>query len=782
MRIIPPEGPRDRPLLAIIGDAPGQHEEIQGRPFVGPSGFLLDQMLSSAGITRGECYVTNVSKVRPPSNNFNWMYYEEGNPRFPKQILHDARREVLDELRAIRPKVVIAMGAEALRALTPHSSITAYRGTMIESHGLRILPTLHPSYLLRGNALEQPVVVADLKKAKRQAQHPYKPPTNFNINPTFEEVMAFLKSCPPRVALDIETVDNTIRCVGFAWSKYNAICINLMKGYTHAWSEEQEREIMTEMDKFLRNPHVEKLIQNITYEWTVMAREYGLQIVNCVQDTMLAHHVLYPELLKGLDFQCSIYTDHPMYWGYDSGSWESTATYNCYDVIVTFQCAEEHEKELRKRGMWEFYRNIVHRSVEALCYVQSRGVLIDLPAREEIKRQTELEMEEIKGRIAHTLGYPLNPGSPKQVSELVYQKWKLPVQIKPQTKKPTTDDDALSSLAKKFPLHAPILNDILSIRQKRVLISTFCNMSLANGRVLTSYNVAGTVTGRLASSATIDGVGGNLQNIPRGSFRRVFVPDRGKILIKADLSQAEYRVLIWKARIRRVIDRLLTDPAFNIHMWNASENIYKIPVAQVTETQYANAKNGVYGANYGIGWLKVSRMYNIPSADAKYIITNYHASVPEIKSVYQKEIEDELMRTRTLTNPLGRERVFLGRLDDDMYRAAYSHYCQSTIGDLINLALCDLLDWSFEAPALGLEILLQVHDELVCQCWEDQVEPACDLIRRALERPIQIPGTPEPLVIPAGIKVGRNWFDTLSLTKWKESQSARQNSSGILQV
>lgn len=771
MKLIPPEGPRDRPLLAIVGEAPGQHEEIQGRPFVGPSGHLLDQLLSAARITRGECYITNVSKVRPPSNNFNWMYYEEGNPKFPKQILHDARRETLDELRAVRPKVVIAMGAEALKVFQPYGSISAYRGTMVEAHGLRIVPTLHPSYLLRGNALEQPVVVADLKKAKRQAEFPYKPPVHFNINPTFEEVVAFLKSCPARVALDIETIENRIRCIGFAWSKYEAICINLMKGYTHAWSEEQEREIMTLLDKFLRNPHIEKLIQNITYEWTVMAREYGLQIVNCVMDTMLAHHVLYPELLKGLDFQCSIYTDHPMYWGYDSTSWESTAEYNCYDVVVTFQCAEEHEKELRKRGMWDFYRNIVHRSIESLCYVQSRGVLIDLPAREKIKAETQQEMEEIRGRLATTLGYPLNLGSPKQVSELVYQKWKLPVQIKPQTKKPTTDDDALSALAKKFPIHAPVLRDILDVRQKRVLIATFCDMVLSGqGRVLTSYNVAGTVTGRLASSATIDGVGGNLQNIPRGSFRRVFVADPGKVLIKADLSQAEYRVLIWKARIRRVIERLLNDPTFNIHMWNASENIYKIPIAQVTEQQYANAKNGVYGANYGIGWLKVSRMYNIPSKDAKFIIESYHASVPEIKGVYQKEIEEELGRTRKLVNPLGRERVFLGQYDDEMFRAAYSHYCQSTIGDLINLGLCDLLDWSFEQPDLGLEILLQVHDELVCQCWEQHVEAGCELIRRALERPINVPGTPEPLVIPAGIKVGRNWFDTMSLVKWKESQ------------
>lgn len=773
MRIVPPEGPRDRPLIAIVGDAPGQSEELQGRPFVGASGFLLNQMLSAAKINRGECYITNVSKVRPPGNNFLGMYYEEANKKFPKPSLFQAREEVLNELLAIRPKVVVALGPEALAALTPYNSISSYRGTMIESYGLRIIPTFHPTHIVRGNQLDRVVVEADLRKALRQAQFPSKPRVNFNINPTFAEVMAFFRTCPKRVALDIETVDNRIRCVGFAWSKYDAICVNLMKGYNHAWSEDEEIEIMGAMDKFLRNPHIEKLIQNITYEWTVMAREYGLQIVNCVMDTMLAHHTLYPELLKGLDFLCSLYTDHHMYWGYDSKSWESTATYNLYDVVVTFEIAEKFEAMLKERDMWKFYRQNVHRSIEALCYVQSRGVLIDLPEREAIRAQTQVEMEALKSKISETIGYELNPSSTKQVGELCYQKWRLPVQLSQKTKKPTTDDDALTNLIKKFPIHAGVLNDILAYRQKRVLISTFCDMGLENGRVKTSYNVAGTVTGRLASSATIDGVGGNLQNIPRGSFRRIFVADPGKILIKADLSQAEYRVLIWKARIERVIERWASDPTFSIHMWNAAENIYKVPYSQVTKLMYQNAKNGVYGANYDMQPLKASKVYGMPFKDAKYILENYHNSMPEVKGVFHCEIEQALKETREIVNCFGRKRLFLGQLDNQMFRDAYSHYCQSTIGDLINLGLCELHDWCFDRPDLGMEILLQVHDELVCQCNEDRVEEGVEMVRRALEREMVIPGASRPLVIPAEVKVGRDWFNTMSLDKWKEAECQR---------
>jgi DNA polymerase-1 len=230
------------------------------------------------------------------------------------------------------------------------------------------------------------------------------------------------------------------------------------------------------------------------------------------------------------------------------------------------------------------------------------------------------------------------------------------------------------------------------------------------------------------------------------------------------LSQAEYRVLIWRARIHRVIQRWTTEPDFNIHRWNASENIYGVPLEQVTKQMYSDAKNGVYAANYNVGYVKVSRMYNMEQSRAKMIITNYHNNMPEVKGVYQKEIEDELRTTRCVRNPLGRERMFLGRLDDETFRAAYSHYCQSTVGDLINAALVQL-------HSEGVDVLLQVHDELVCQCDTADVERTVEQVRTAMERPLEFAGVDIPLVIPADINVGLNWGDTMPLAKWKEQHA-----------
>ena len=161
--IVPPIGPRDKPKIAIVGEAPGRDEEREGRPFVGASGRLLDQMLAAAGIARGECYITNVSKVRPPGNNFAAMFYDGGNKRFPTHALLDARKELWQELRTVQPSVVVPMGAEAMAALGIDGSISDRRGMMNFHHNLRVLPTYHPAYLLR-NPDAKKLVWDDMKK------------------------------------------------------------------------------------------------------------------------------------------------------------------------------------------------------------------------------------------------------------------------------------------------------------------------------------------------------------------------------------------------------------------------------------------------------------------------------------------------------------------------------------------------------------------------------------------------------------------------------------------
>lgn len=770
-----PTGPTNSPNLMLIGEAPGEDEVKQGKPFVGSSGFLLNQCLANAGIARAECYITNVSHERPPRNDFGAMYYSDKSRKVPTLPLLNCRKRLWEEIELVKPKVIIALGREAMNATMQQVDVSNYRGMIYEIHGQRILPTWHPAYLLRGNYNEKPVVEADLRKANRQAAHPFKPEVQFNYNPSFDEIIEFLQQRHPRYTLDIETIKNTIRCIGFGWSIHDAISIPILKGHEQYWTLEQETLILSHLDRLFRDPACEFVLQNGPYDLTILARDFGFQIANYKLDNMFAQHLLFPELLKGLAFQCSLYTDHHMYWGNTSKD-QDNREYNCYDCVVTYQSAAEIDKQIDERKLRPYYETIIHPAILALTRVQSRGVLVDELARKEIADTTRAEMENARLQINSLLGKELNPSSPKQVGELIYNEWKLPKQKKRGMEKATTDEDALLTLCRKPEVsndskRLSTLKTIIRFRQARVLLSTFAEMALAAGRVHTSYNLAGTVTGRISSSATFDGIGGNLQNIPRGSFRRIFRADPGKVLIKADLSQAEYRVLIWKARIQRLIDKLTNDSTFSIHMWNAAENIYRVPYSQVTKQMYDDSKNGVYGSNYGIGALKVSRMYNIDFQRAKFIIERYHQAVPEIQGVYQKEIRELVETTRTLDTPLGGQRIFFGRMDDDLYRAAYSHYCQRTVADIILSGLVNL----DRVSHIELEVLLQVHDELVSQVWEKDIIEGCATVKRSMEIPIQVPGTAQPLVIPCEIKVGYDWYNMKPLAEFLKGLELENN-------
>lgn len=778
MRQVLPTGPTNRPLLALIGEAPGREEAARGIPFVGQSGFLLDQMLAAVGISRNSCYIDNVIDFRPPGNDFS-IFYTDAKKVSPTTKLLDYYDKLRVKMHFIKPKVIVALGEEAMRALTGLHGITANRGIMVErgqrnillsleqqdDSVLRILSTYHPAYVMRVYN-ERPVVEIDLKKAYRQARHPYRPTMSFNINPSLDDILDWFNERHSPVAFDIETIGACTRCFGFGWSPTEAICIRIIEHGRHKWNEQEELLILQCLKTYLADPTIKKYIQNAPFDCTMVGREFGFHVDGVELDTMYAFHFLYPGLggasrkkegpvvevsgRKGLKFQSTLFTDFPMYWGKDKFETDdNNATYNCYDCCATFIGAEIMIKELHERSMWKFYRQRIHPAIFAMTRVQNRGVLIDLKQREIVREHTEKALAEAQIKLRELVGFDLNPNSPKQVKELIYEQWKLPVQTKPRSKAPTTDDAALQTLARKFDKYAPVLDTILSCRRNRKLISNYIEATLVNGRAHTSYGQA--VTGRLTSSKTWDGLGGNLQNIPRGGFRRLYVPDKGKILIKADLKQAEYMVFVWDAPVYELIHEYTTNPDFDVHTLNAAL-IFGITQSEVSKFQRDRAKNGTYAGNYKVGPLKVARMYDMTFQDAKFVLQRYKHVRPELLTWWTK-IEDEVKTTRKIVNLFGRERIMLGRMDDDLFRQCYSHKCQSTVADIIAQAVVELDD-------LDIEILLQVHDELVVQAPEDQVDTVVAQVKSAMEVTINVPGIEQPLVIPTEISTGSNWFDT----------------------
>ena len=759
-RFCRPSGPRDHPLLALVGEAPGAEEARTGKPFVGNAGHLLDQLLRATGIIREECYITNVALERPPGNDFRAKYYSDAKGSKPTMELLDCRERLHRELHEVQPTVIIALGEEALRATCNKYGITEQRGKMIEcknyGHDIRIMPTYHPASLFHqyGN---RPIVELDLLKAIRQARKPYFPPIRFQSVPTFNEIMEWLDANHSPVSFDIETLGTPpiTRRIGFAWSESEAISIPLIMAGQSCWSLEQETIIIQRLNSYLGDPDVETYVQNVPFDASVVANELGIHVDGIVLDTMYAYHLLYPELPKKLDFLTSVFTDFPLYWNSKNHGDEPNAIYNCYDCCVTWISAHEIIKELKERHLYGFYISRTQPTMLALTRMQNRGILMDIDKREEIRALTESKLKASQIVLDTLAGREINANSPKQVQELIYNDFSLPKQKSPTTKKITTDDDALRALSRKFPGRAAALKAILDCRQTRKLISTYIDAELDNGYVRTSYGL--TKTGRITSSKTIEGYGGNLQNIPRGAFRRLYRPDPGKVLIKADLSQAEYMVFCWEAEVHEYIEAYSNDPTFDVHLLNASR-IYKIDMGLVTKEQRYNSKQGVYAGNYGIGANKLSKMHDMDFQQAKTIIDGYKESRPELE-VWWTKIEELIKATRTLRNVFGRERIFFGRVDNALFRAAYDWVCQSTVADIINQALVELDKVEF------IDVLLQVHDELVFQCDDnpETIARAVKIIKDKMEISIDYPNIETPMMIPVEIAVGPNWFDVTEI-------------------
>ena len=206
--IVEPSGPLDA-KIALIGEAPGAEEEIQGEPFVGGAGRLLTAACAAATLPRYACFIDNVSDRRPPGNDFQ-VFYTSGGPS-PELLAQ--RQRLLDNLSKVSPKVVVALGNEARKALLgshPYvegQSLLNIRGSIYESiHGFKVIPTIHPAFVMRQRQYFT-MLAFDLMKAKHEINDtPAQPmiPPGVITNPTFEQVMQFIAECHKADYLAVE--------------------------------------------------------------------------------------------------------------------------------------------------------------------------------------------------------------------------------------------------------------------------------------------------------------------------------------------------------------------------------------------------------------------------------------------------------------------------------------------------------------------------------------------------------------------------------------------------
>lgn len=313
--------------IMIVGDHLAEKDMRSGRPFTDGSGYVLDKMLSAAGIRRSECHVTCVFYRYPGAGGIERQMCggKEGGilPAFSrgKYVRNEFQPELdrlTGEIERVNPNVILAMGNAALWALTGGIGIKKNRGTPMQgTTGHKVIPTWAPVSVIRQWTL-RPIVIADLHKAKAQSEYPdiRRPKRIIHMDPTIEDIEAFYHEYivpAPFLSVDIETKSKTITEIGFATSASRALVVPFYHRASpgrNYWSTfDEEREAWRWVRRILAEKPV--IGQNYQYDLKYLWQTVGIPNPHFIGDTMILHHTLQPEMEKGLGFLASIYTQEP---------------------------------------------------------------------------------------------------------------------------------------------------------------------------------------------------------------------------------------------------------------------------------------------------------------------------------------------------------------------------------------------------------------------------------------------------------------------------------------
>jgi uracil-DNA glycosylase family 4 len=802
--------------ICFIGEAPGAEEDRGLRPFLGSAGQLLMNCFRQVGITRNEVLLNNVFCQRPPNNDVGYFFYDKSCTKpTPEGLEHIERLEQwlqgLLRLRASSgcPNVLVALGAVPLRVLTGLGPIGKYRGSILPCtlvEGFKVYGSYHPSYVSRlmsepeanlyrnpikkkqqKNAL--PIFLMDLQRVLEEAEYPeiIRPRRDVEIISNMDHALKTFRLLAeaPTISVDIETLPSStgpmVWCIGFSDKPERSFVFPIIKDFSFFWTLEEEAAIWREVSEIFLNPFTKKTFQNGSYDLSILGRSYGLRVANnTYEDTMLCHQMIYPYMPKGLDFLCSVYTKEPYYkdegkvWDGRRISDTAEFLYNGKDCCVTREIMPILRYSLKKHRMEENYRKTL-KVFPSILRMQIRGVRIDLKKKEELtiyfneKAQTALET------LTKKVGRSFNMNSPKQMNQLLYGVLDLPVQYNSKTQRASADKDAINKLKRKVSPDSnagQILECISTFRESSKLASTYAEMAIDyDERVRTSYGWISTF--RLSSSESHFGTGGNLQNIPKRTeegklIRQLFIPDEGLVFLSADLRQAEAQEVAWLCDDETKMN--LFKAGYDVH-WHNAKLIFRIPESMDYDPKfrwqdpitgdehylyvYRNiGKAVIHASNYKMGPIMLQTIlaregFFLSQTVCKRLLANVLSNSPLLERWHRNTIE-EVKANRRLETALGDVREFFGRLDNSLFRSAIAFRPQSVVGRLLQLAIQDI----HENIQLA-EPLLNVHDEVLVQCREEDLDEVKAQVRRAMEIPHRVNN--HMLTIPTDFKWGYNW-------------------------
>ncbi len=519
--------------------------------------------------------------------------------------------------------------------------------------------------------------------------------------------------------------------------------------------------------ELLRDPAVPKAGHNIKYDWQVLRRA-GVELAGVAYDSMLASFVLDPgrrshaidalsleHLGRGMRSYTDLTGKGAAQIPFAEVAVADAAAYCGADSATVLALHAIFAPDLRAHALEPLLADLEMPLVPVLVDMEWDGIAIDRPLFDRLSREMGAELARLEERIHQAAGTTFNLNSPKQLGQVLYEQHALPVLKKTRTG-PSTDADVLEQLA-AMGHEVPRL--LLEYRELAKLRSTYVDVLPARvnrttGRIHTSFNQTGAATGRLSSSDP------NLQNIPvrtpRGeAIRAGFVPGPGALFLAADYSQIELRLMA----------HLSGDPAFteafqrgdDIHRQTAAI-IFGVPAGEVTGEMRARAKTINFGTIYGQGPFALSRQLGISQEEAREFIRQYFERFAGVRTFLDRQVE--VARAQGYVETILGRRRYIPDIRDKNFnvrafaeRTAQNTPLQGSAADLIKVAMVRI-HHALRDGGFATRMLLQVHDELVFEAPEGEVERVRPLVKALMEGAATLR---VPLVVEVG--TGRNWLE-----------------------
>ncbi len=553
--------------------------------------------------------------------------------------------------------------------------------------------------------------------------------------------------------------------VSFAIEAGKAAYVPFAHDYLDAPEQLSEQDVLGGLKPLLEDENKKKIGQNLKYDAHVLAN-HGLRLKGIAEDSMLESYVLDSTRRHGMDdLALRLLGHNTIHFEDIAGKGAKQLTFNqialelagpyaAEDADITLQIHQKLSAELdNEPALKSVYKDIELPLLSVLIKIERNGVMVDVAMLEQQSRQLADRMQELEQQAYDEAGETFNLASPKQLGAILFEKLKIPAKKKTKTGQYSTAEDVLQELA----IDHVLPKILLQHRSVSKLKSTYTDklplqVNEKTGRVHTSYNQTVAATGRLSSTDP------NLQNIPIRSeegrrIRQAFVAPQGYKMLAADYSQVELRIMAHLSQDKNLL-KAFAD-GIDVHRATAAE-VFGVTLDEVEAEQRRAAKAINFGLIYGMSAFGLAKQLNIGRYEAQDYIDVYFARYPGVK-IYMDKTR-ELAHDRGYVETVFGRRLYLpeinsrnGQRRQYAERTAINAPMQGTAADIIKRAMI-AVDAALDTSKLDAKVVMQVHDELVVEVLEKDVEAVAELLRVEMEQAATLK---VPLMVDIGI--GDNW-------------------------